>query len=97
MPGTSRFQGDHFEELRAACKRGCIVVYAMGKEQYSGHWGELTSNIVQAQGCQGVVIDGGARDSDLQESSLQDLQRRRHHLGGRSATPVRTGRTFHRA
>lgn len=68
VPGTSSFQGDHFEELRAACKRGCIVVYAMGKEQYSGHWGELTSNIVQAQGCQGVVIDGGARDSDLQES-----------------------------
>lgn len=66
-PGTVRFQGNHFDELRAACKPGCIVVYAMGKEQYAGHWGELTSTIVRANGCQGVVIDGGARDSDLQE------------------------------
>lgn len=66
-PGTIQYSGNHFDKLRAACKRGCVIVYAMGQEQYSGHWGELTSTIVKAAGCQGVVIDGGARDSDLQE------------------------------
>ena len=41
----------------------CVVVYDPGNEHRSGHWGELTSNAAAAKGCQGVVVDGGARDS----------------------------------
>jgi regulator of RNase E activity RraA len=42
---------------------GCVAVYSVGREQQSGHWGELTSNASAAKGCRGVVVDGGARDS----------------------------------
>ena len=40
----------------------CVVVYDPGNEHRSGHWGELTSNAAAVKGCQGVVVDGGARD-----------------------------------
>jgi len=43
--------------------RGCVAVYSVGRELRSGHWGELTSNSSAAKGCQGIVVDGGARDS----------------------------------
>ena len=43
--------------------KGCVAVYSVGREQQSGHWGELTSNASAAKGCQGIVVDGGARDS----------------------------------
>jgi len=42
---------------------GCVAVYSVGREDRSGHWGELTSNAAAAKACQGVVVDGGARDS----------------------------------
>lgn len=67
VPGAFKGGEDHFEQLCKACTPGCVVVYAMGKEDWSGHWGELTSTMVKANGCQGVVLDGGARDSDLLE------------------------------
>jgi len=67
VPGTVKASGDHFQSLCSACTPGCVVVYSMGREQLAGHWGELTSTAVSAHGCQGVVIDGGARDSDLLE------------------------------
>lgn len=41
----------------------CVAVYDPGREDQSGHWGEQTSNAAAAKGCQGVVVDGGARDS----------------------------------
>ena len=41
----------------------CVAVYSVGREDRSGHWGELTSNSAAAKGCRGVVVDGGARDS----------------------------------
>jgi len=43
--------------------RHCVAVYSVGREDRSGHWGELTSNASAAKGCQGVIVDGGARDS----------------------------------
>lgn len=43
--------------------RHCVAVYSVGREDQSGHWGDLTSNAAAAKGCQGVVVDGGARDS----------------------------------
>ncbi len=67
VPGVVPEPKNHFDNMRKACTRGCVAVYAMGREGLSGHWGELTSTIAMANGCQGAVIDGGARDSDLQE------------------------------
>ena len=67
VPGTVDGDGDHFKAMQKACSRGCVAIYAMGQEELSGHWGELTSTIAKRNGCQGVVIDGGVRDSDLQE------------------------------
>ena len=67
VPGSVTPADDYFGSLCKACTPGCVGVYSMGKEQLSGHWGELTSTSVKAHGCQGVVIDGGARDSDLIE------------------------------
>ena len=42
---------------------GCVIVYSTGREQKSGHWGEMTSASSYAHGAQGVVVDGGARDA----------------------------------
>lgn len=41
----------------------CVAVYSVGREDRSGHWGELTSNSAAAKGCRGVVVDGNIRDS----------------------------------
>lgn len=50
-------------DLLGGITPGCVVVYDPGNEDRSGHWGELTSNAAAVKGCQGVVVDGGARDS----------------------------------
>ena len=50
-------------DILAGIRRGCVAVYSVGREDRSGHWGELTSNAAAAKGCQGVVVDGGGRDS----------------------------------
>jgi len=52
-------------DLLGPLKKHYVAVYAAGDDQ-SGHWGELTSNRAAAKGCQGVVVDGGARDSTQQ-------------------------------
>lgn len=67
VPGSVQRAESYFSALCKACTPGCVAVYSMGREQMAGHWGELTSTSVKAHGCQGVVIDGGARDSDLLE------------------------------
>ena len=41
----------------------CVVVCEPGRDTDCAHWGELSSNAVRARGCQGVVVDGGVRDS----------------------------------
>jgi len=51
-------------DLLGALKRHDVAVYAAGDDQ-SGHWGELTSNRAAKAGCQGIVVDGGVRDSTL--------------------------------
>ena len=50
-------------DLVGGMTQRCVAVYSVGREQQSGHWGELTSNASAAKGCQGIVVDGGARDS----------------------------------
>ena len=50
-------------DLLGGVTPGCVAVYSVGREDRSGHWGELTSNAAAAMGCRGVVVDGGARDS----------------------------------
>jgi len=67
VPGSVKPAESYFSALCKACTPGCVAVYSMGREQQAGHWGELTSTSVKAHGCQGVVIDGGARDSDFIE------------------------------
>ena len=68
VPGSVKGAKDYFRALCRACTPGCVAVYSLGKENWAGHWGELTSTSVKAHGCQGVVLDGGARDSDLLEA-----------------------------
>ena len=52
--------------LEEAVVPGCIVVVDPGKEQMSGHMGDITANSLAAKGARGVVIDGGIRDSKNQ-------------------------------
>jgi 4-hydroxy-4-methyl-2-oxoglutarate aldolase len=42
-----------------------VLVTQAGCDTECAHWGELSSNAARARGCQGVVIDGGARDTDF--------------------------------
>ncbi|MFH1007389.1 MAG: hypothetical protein V1800_07805 [Candidatus Latescibacterota bacterium] len=49
--------------LEEAVYPGCIVVVDPGKEQMSGHMGDITANSLAAKGTRGVVIDGGIRDT----------------------------------
>jgi len=51
-------------KLIEGLKKHYVCVYAAGDDQ-SGHWGELTSNRAAIAGAQGVVVDGGARDSTM--------------------------------
>ena len=50
--------------LLEGLKRHYVCVYAAGDDE-SGHWGELTSNHAASIGAQGIVVDGGARDSAM--------------------------------
>jgi len=50
--------------LLEGLKRHYVCVYAAGDDE-SGHWGELTSNNAARIGAQGIVVDGGARDSSM--------------------------------
>lgn len=52
--------------LEAAVYPDCIVVVDPGKEQMSGHMGDITAHSIWARGAKGVVIDGGIRDSKNQ-------------------------------
>ena len=52
--------------LLEGLKRHYVAIYDARGDDLSGHWGELTSNRAAIAGCQGVVVDGGARDSTLQ-------------------------------
>ncbi len=40
-----------------------VLVCEPGRDTDCAHWGELSSNAVRARGCQGVVVDGGVRDT----------------------------------
>lgn len=40
-----------------------VLVNQPGRDTDCAHWGELSSNAVRARGCQGVVVDGGVRDT----------------------------------
>jgi len=51
-------------DLLEGLKRHYVCIYAAGDDE-SGHWGELTSNRAAAMGAQGIVVDGGARDSAM--------------------------------
>ena len=61
-PTAEEWSGERVD-LLGGITHGCVVVYDPGREYRSGHWGELTSNAASVKGCQGVVVDGGARDS----------------------------------
>lgn len=52
--------------LLEGMQKRCVAIYDARGDDHSGHWGELTSNRAAIAGCQGVVVDGGARDSTLQ-------------------------------
>jgi 4-hydroxy-4-methyl-2-oxoglutarate aldolase len=41
-----------------------VLVNQSGGDTNCAHWGELSSNAVRARGCQGVVVDGGVRDTN---------------------------------
>jgi 4-hydroxy-4-methyl-2-oxoglutarate aldolase len=41
-----------------------VLVNQPGGDTDCAHWGELSSNAVRARGCQGVVVDGGVRDTN---------------------------------
>ena len=41
---------------------GCIVVLEGGRENISGHFGEMTSWNIKQAGCKGLVLDGRIRD-----------------------------------
>ena len=60
-PTAEEWSGEQVD-LLGGITPNCVVVYDPGREYRSGHWGELTSNAAAAKGCQGVVVDGGARD-----------------------------------
>ncbi|MFQ6094092.1 MAG: RraA family protein [bacterium] len=50
-------------DLMEAIYPHCVLVWDPGNEDLSGHIGGITSNSINARGCQGVVVDGGIRDS----------------------------------
>ena len=41
----------------------CVLVIDTGHDDSCAHWGELSSVAARAKGCQGVVVDGGTRDT----------------------------------
>lgn len=49
--------------LEAEVYAECVVVVDPGKEDQSGHMGDITAHGLWQKGCRGVVIDGGLRDS----------------------------------
>jgi regulator of RNase E activity RraA len=51
-------------DLLEGLKKHYVCIYAAGDDE-SGHWGELTSNGAACIGAQGIVVDGGARDSSM--------------------------------
>lgn len=51
--------------LLEGLKKHYVAIYDAGGDDKSGHWGELTSNRAAVAGCQGVVVDGGARDASM--------------------------------
>lgn len=52
--------------LEAEVYPHCVVVVDPGKEDQSGHMGDITAHGLWQKGCQGAVIDGGMRDSKNQ-------------------------------
>ncbi|MCK4417659.1 MAG: RraA family protein [Candidatus Latescibacteria bacterium] len=50
-------------DLMEAIYPHCVLVWDPGNEDQSGHVGGVTANSIYAKGCQGVVVDGGIRDS----------------------------------
>ena len=69
VKGSRRHQ-DHSNVERVSLleglKRHYVAIYDAGGEDKSGHWGELTSNRAAVAGCQGIIVDGGARDTTWQ-------------------------------
>jgi regulator of RNase E activity RraA len=57
------WEGVQSPDLLEAIYPSCVLVVDPDKEQFSGHVGGVTANILHAKGCQGVVVDGGVRDS----------------------------------
>ena len=72
-------------DLLGAMSPGCVAVYSVGREDKSGHWGELTSNAAAAKGCQGIVVDGGIRDS------TEHVKIRNWSAFGRYTSPIEFG------
>ena len=48
-----------FEELTPDC-----IIVSVNPNSTVGHFGELTANAAQAQGCQGVILEGNLRDTE---------------------------------
>jgi len=57
------WDGASSPDLMQAIYPECVLVWDSGNEQLSGHVGGITANSIWAKGCQGVVVDGGIRDS----------------------------------
>jgi regulator of RNase E activity RraA len=49
----------------AAVPSDSMIALNPGKEKTCAHWGEFMSLTARNQGCRGVVVDGGVRDTDL--------------------------------
>ncbi|MDP6776525.1 MAG: RraA family protein [Candidatus Latescibacteria bacterium] len=63
VPKDDAWVPDPPVDILAGVTPRCVIVYDPGNEQECGHWGELTSNAAAYMGAQGVVVDGGVRDS----------------------------------
>ncbi len=46
---------------------GSVFVYQPGGEMSSGHFGNMTGNMIAARGATGAIVDGNARDSEGHE------------------------------
>jgi 4-hydroxy-4-methyl-2-oxoglutarate aldolase len=50
--------------LRAALKKGCVVITSTGGAKECGWWGSMNSMDTQADGAVGIVTEGQCRDTD---------------------------------